>query len=215
VQLTYNAHSCFALRHDDQTLVIDPYDQTVGYKLASRPAQVTLVSHDHFDHNCTRAVSGRTSVVRSGAPRHEGEIYIRGVMADHDAEGGALYGKVTLFCWSWGGLRFCHLSDLGQRMNKELLAEIGPVDVLFVPTGGGGYTLGPAEAWEAIGLLKPALAIPMHYRTPFLNRALFPELQPLEAFADKRVERLGGPELDLKDVTPGAATRVVSLAHFF
>ncbi|CAN0491651.1 unnamed protein product, partial [Phaeothamnion confervicola] len=103
-------------------------------------------------------------------------------MADHDAEGGSRLGKVTIFVVELEGLRLVHLSDLGALLNKEQIDEIGRVDVLFVPTGGGQYTLGPKEAHHTVQQLKPAVAVPMHYRTPFLNRELFPQLQPLEDY---------------------------------
>ena len=202
MQIEYYGHSCFAVSHAGFKLLIDPYDEQVGYKMPNRGAQLTLVSHEHFDHNCVRAVSGRTQVIRGTAPHDIQGIKIRGVLAEH----GGGHGIVTVFCWEWNGTRFCHLSDVGPLPDKK---EIGPVDVLFVPIGGGNYTMDPKEARKAIEALQPGLAIPMHYRTPFLNRALFPDLQPLEAFGS--CQRHAEGPLDLNQAPKG----VVALSHLF
>ena len=211
VLIEYYGHSCFALTSGATKVVIDPYGPEVGYKLPNRGATMTLVSHEHFDHNHVEAVVGRTSVVRGAAGRSEAGVTVQGVMADHDGAGGSLHGKVTIFCLDMEGLRLVHLSDLGHPLNAELLREIGKVDVLFVPTGGGGYTLGPAEALKAMQALKPTLTIPMHYRTPFLNRSLFPDLEPVEPF----LRLSGGVRGDATLKVELGAPRVLAMTHLF
>jgi len=210
VLIEYYGHSCFALTSGSTKIVLDPYGPEVGYKMPQRAAAITTVSHDHFDHNHTAAVLGRTTVVRGGAPRQEGTVKIRGVLADHDSQGGSRLGKVTLFCLELEGLRVVHLSDLGHLLNAEQIAEIGKVDVLFVPCGGGDYTLGAAEADKVVQVLQPALAIPMHYRTPFLNRSLFPDLEGVDKFKAAR----GSSELKVTASDLGSPRRI-AMSHLF
>jgi L-ascorbate metabolism protein UlaG (beta-lactamase superfamily) len=217
IQLEYLAHSCFRLSGEKTSVIFDPYGPEVGYKLPYRRAEYTLVSHDHFDHNHTAAVEGKSSIVRGGAPRQEEHVSIRGVLASH---GGEHAEAVTLFVVELGGLTFVHLSDLGEPLDAATAAEIGPVDVLMVPTGGGGVCLTPKEALRVIETLKPILAIPMHYRTPFVNRKQFPDLEPLESFQSlfpirgikARTERSGILQLERANLVPGT-TSVCCLAH--
>jgi L-ascorbate metabolism protein UlaG (beta-lactamase superfamily) len=42
------------------------------------------------------------------------------------------------------------------------MSELGPIDVLLVPVG-GGTTLTPAEAAEVVAQIGPKIVIPMHF----------------------------------------------------
>ena len=182
----YYGHSCFAFTDDaGRRLVIDPYDPSVGYRMPNRPAHVTLVSHAHFDHDHVAALPGRTLVVRGGGDRQVEGIPVRGWLADHDEVGGARLGHVTVFRFELDGLQVVHLSDLGGPLPTEVRQALGRPDLLLVPCGGGQYTLGPGEAAALVRDLRPRRVIPMHYRTPFLNRAKFPDLEPLEPFLEE------------------------------
>ncbi|HMN28873.1 MAG TPA: MBL fold metallo-hydrolase, partial [Caldilineaceae bacterium] len=66
-----------------------------------------------------------------------------------------------------------HLGDLGELPTQSEIEElnIGDVDVLLVPVG-GGETLDPTRAVEVIGLFEPKVVIPMHYRHPGLSSQL-------------------------------------------
>lgn len=214
--LEYYGHSCFAFTDSaGRRLMVDPYGPEVGYRLPHREADVTLVSHAHFDHDHLPAVRGRTAVVRGGGQRQAAGLDIRGIMADHDAEGGSRLGHVTLYRFEMDGLAVAHLSDLGAPLTRAWREALGPVDVLLVPCGGGGYTLGSAEAAALARDLAPRWVVPMHYRTPFLNRTRFPELEPLEAFlAHFGAKSRRETEVRL-DAPTGGGPEVLALAHLF
>ncbi len=183
VSLEYFAHACFLIHFDRVKVLIDPYDPAIGYKMPERNADFVLVSHDHFDHNYVAGVSGRTTVVRGCAARRLDSVQVHGVLADHDEEGGLEKGHVTLFCLkSPQGMSLCHLSDLNHPLSPEQVDEIGPCDVIMLPVGGGGNCLDARNSVEVARQLKARLIIPMHYRTPFLSRELFPSAQGLEPF---------------------------------
>lgn len=215
--LEYYAHACFRFTAGHTRVLVDPYEARTGYALPQREASLTLISHDHFDHNYLPAVSGRTTVVRGAAAREVESVPVRGILSDHDREGGSRLGKVTCFCWELGGLRICHLSDLGRPLTAEEKESIGQVDLLLVPTGGGNYTIGPGEANEVVRSLSPRWAVPMHYMTPFLNREVFGELVPVNEFVTgqfpTRQIRDGQIELSPDDC-PGT-TEILVLTHLF
>lgn len=181
--LEYLAHACFLFDFGATRILIDPFDPVIGYKMPERRCNYVLVSHDHFDHNYTAGVSGRTHILRGCAPRRLGSVEVYGVLADHDDCGGHDKGHVTLFCLhTQDGVRLCHLSDLNHPLTAEQSAEIGSCDLLFLPVGGGGNCL---DAHQSVGVarqLGARLIFPMHYRTPFLNRELFPTTQDLKPF---------------------------------
>lgn len=177
----YYAHACFLLHFGEIKILIDPYSPEIGHKIPVRPADYVCVSHEHFDHNYTAAVSGRTTILRGSVNRQLGPVRLTAVLADHDDDGQR--GLVTLFKFQAGdGPAILHLSDLGRPLDAEQLAEIGHCDVLLAPIGGCGNTLDAQAALAVAAQLKPRLLVPMHYRTPFLSRSLFPHCDGLEGF---------------------------------
>lgn len=179
----YYGHSCFAFTDSaGRRVIVDPYDPTVGYKIPNRGADVTLVSHAHFDHDYVPAVTGRTTVLRGGGRREAAGLTVEGFLAHHDASEGAERGHVTVFRFEMDGLQVVHLSDLGGPLPADVKTALGRPDLLLVPVGGGGWTLDGAEAARLVKDLKPRRAIPMHYRTPFLKRDRIPDLETAEPF---------------------------------
>ncbi|MGQ0534818.1 MAG: MBL fold metallo-hydrolase [Methanobacteriota archaeon] len=161
-RVRWHGHSCFEVEAE-RSYLFDPHDgKSIGIPPPSARPDVVFVSHDHFDHNAVRAVETPTTrVVRERGPV-EG-FPAHGLPAYHDERRGAKRGEVVIYSLSAGGLRFCHLSDLGAPLEPALAAALRPVDVLFVPVG-GVFTLDAKAAAAAVAELAPKIAIPMHYR---------------------------------------------------
>lgn len=191
-EIQYLGHACFRLRGRDGIVLTDPFDRSVGADLGRPTAQIITVSHDHPDHANVAAVRpAREKVFTINGPgEYEvGGILITGVRTYHDKKHGADLGNNTVYVIHVDDIVFCHLGDLGHELTTQQIDDIGAVDVLFIPVG-GGETIGPAEAVSVISQLEPRIVIPMHYaaegQTNFVN-----ELVPLERFTH---------ELGLKDV---------------
>ena len=187
----------------------DPHDgKSLGIPPPKVRADVVLVSHDHFDHNCVRIVQGPDSTtVSKPLMTVEKGVRIEGIEAAHDPDAGARRGKVVLFRFELDGVRFCHLGDLGHVLDEETVDRIAPVDFLFVPVG-DTFTIGPGLAKEVISSVKPKVAVPMHYRVPGLGLALQPVQSFLKLFDQAAVVKVGN-EVDFSpDELPQAGTEI-------
>jgi L-ascorbate metabolism protein UlaG (beta-lactamase superfamily) len=173
-------------------------------------ADLVLVTHEHGDHNAANAVGGSPVVLRSTAGRLESPLgEVVGVASEHDDVAGTARGPNTVFCFSLDGLRICHLGDFGQpALRPEQREAMGPVDVLFVPVG-GGPTIGGVAAAELVRSLAPRLVVPMHYRTAAVN-FLEPPDEFLEAFG-LGVQRLDTSEAVAEDLLGTADEPTVAL----
>jgi L-ascorbate metabolism protein UlaG (beta-lactamase superfamily) len=178
VAIRWYGQSCFEVREGDLTVVTDPHDgKSVGLPAPRTRAHIVLQTHDHFDHNCVRQVQGPlTAVYDGGASYRYNGFSARSVAAHHDSVGGSKLGEVQVMVFTLDGVRFCHLSDIGHIPTAAQTEAIGPVDVLLVPTG-GVFTINAEEAWKTIELLKPRVAVPMHYRFGGLSVSLH-DLKP-------------------------------------
>jgi L-ascorbate metabolism protein UlaG (beta-lactamase superfamily) len=167
MKIRYLGHAAFAITSARGIRIItDPYgtspDLTYGEITGS--AEVVTVSHEHFDHCNVAAVGGNPQVLREAGSAQAAGLSFKGVIGYHDDERGRLRGGNIVFCFVVDGIRLCHLGDLGHLLDDKQLAEIGAVDILFIPVG-GVYTIDARAATAVCDQLKPKVIIPMHYRT--------------------------------------------------
>ena len=73
--------------------------------------------------------------------------------------GGLAMGVVLEF----GGRRVYHAGDTALFGDMALIGR-GGLDVALLPIG-GHFTMGPADALEAVKLLRPRHVVPIHYGT--------------------------------------------------
>ncbi|NIN00630.1 MAG: MBL fold metallo-hydrolase [candidate division Zixibacteria bacterium] len=169
VTIKWLGHSSFLIALDDKLkIVTDPFDSSVGYPMPDESADVCMVSHDHFDHNCVSVIKGNPQVVKGAGEKEAKGIKFKGVGSFHDEKGGSQRGENTIWTFELGGVKFAHVGDLGTGLTDSQKKEIGGVDVLFVPTG-GFYTIDAAAASQVVNGLNPKVVIPMHYKTAFLG----------------------------------------------
>lgn len=193
--IQYLGHSCFRLRGRDGIIICDPFDRSVGLDLGRPTAHIVTSSQNHPAHNNVAAVKPvRDSIFLIDGP---GEYEVRGVLvtgvrSTPPDEQKARYGFNTLFVIHLDDIAFCHLGNLHEELTRTQLEEIGNVDVLFVPVG-GGETIGPGEAAGVIGQIEPRLVIPMRYASEQHQLSFEYDLAPLEKFTH---------EVGLKDAVP-------------
>jgi len=203
LKIEYLGHSCFYFKDArGTTALIDPYDRTVGYKVPSKHANYTLITHNHWDHANLSAVEGATQVVSGSGARGGDGFSVRAVLACHDAVGGHERGMVNIMRFEMDGVRVVHLSDIGHMLDDSQIAEIKPVDVVLVPVGGPPFTIDGKTAQKVIEQLDPRAAIPMHYMTATTNRTDFP-ISGVEPFLKgyTHIETVRGGEIELTPKT--------------
>jgi L-ascorbate metabolism protein UlaG (beta-lactamase superfamily) len=198
------------------SIFIDPFDLAA---FAGRPLQfdyppidgvvadLLLVTHEHADHNGVGVLGGGPAILRSTAGRLSSPVgEILAVASEHDDVAGTARGPNTIFAFELDGLRVCHFGDFGQSELRDEQAEaIGPVDLLFLPVG-GGPTIGADRARPIVERLDPRWVVPMHYRTPRIGF-----LETADAFLGslRAVHRLDRPVFDTADLPAAEGPLIV------
>jgi L-ascorbate metabolism protein UlaG (beta-lactamase superfamily) len=201
VTLQWFGHAYFLIS-DKIKIAIDPFQDLEGYPNPQVSADVVLVTHEHFDHNKTEAVSGHPQIVRGFGQKSVKGIEFTGAKTYHDESKGSQRGENTVFVFELDGIRFAHGGDLGHLLSDQQVKEIGRVDVLMIPVG-GYYTIDAQRAWTNVEKIKPKIVIPMHYKQPFMGKN-FP-IEKVDVFlaGKKNVNRLDKNVLVLeKDKLP-------------
>jgi L-ascorbate metabolism protein UlaG (beta-lactamase superfamily) len=172
-RLAWLGHDCFRI-DGDPVIYFDPYEIEAG-----TPADVILVSHEHFDH-CSPAdiakIQKKDTIIVSdpaSAVKLQGEIRrirpgekltVKGVEVEavaaynvnkkfHPKNAGMLGFVVNI-----GGVRIYHAGD------TDFIPEMKNIqtDIALLPVS-GTYVMTADEAVEAALAIKPKLAVPMHY----------------------------------------------------
>ncbi len=177
MDITWLGHSCFRLKGSHATVITDPYSAGLGYSLGKPTARIVTISHEHPGHCYSDGVGGQPKVVSRPGEYEINDVLLIGIATFHDGEGGKKRGKNTVYLMEIDEIAVCHLGDLGHVLNNSQIEAIGNVDVLLLPVGGVSTINAPMAA-EVVRQLEPKVVIPMHYKTPALNR----ELEPVDRF---------------------------------
>ena len=174
MQIRFLGHSSFLIASESGTRIItDPYHAAEEFTLTDidESADIVTVSHQHPDHNNAAGIEGDPTVINGS--RNAKGIEFKAVDSFHDCASGQERGPNLIFAFEIDGIKLCHLGDLGHQLDQQQISDIGAVDVLFVPVG-GGFTVDAKGAWEVCQSLNPKVVIPMHYKSaglPFLADA--------------------------------------------
>jgi L-ascorbate metabolism protein UlaG (beta-lactamase superfamily) len=217
MRIRWFGQSAFLLTGAQHRVFIDPFGDmsavaSLGWNyppIEGVEADLLLVTHDHGDHNAIEAIGGDPPVLAK-AGRHESPVgEVVGIASEHDSVAGTQRGPNTIFRLALDGLSVAHLGDFGQPgLRPEQREALGDVDVLFLPVG-GGPTIAPDAAAELVRELRPALVVPMHYRTPAIGF-----LDPPDAFLEALeadVEQLESSEAEVEPLLGSRVEPVVAL----
>ena len=209
MKIKWLGHACFLITSDTGLKIItDPYvtGGDLSYGQIKESADIVMVTHDHDDHNNVAAIGGNPRVVR-GTVEVKG-IKFKGIPTYHDEVGGGKRGRNTILCFEVDGMRLCHLGDLGHQLSDNQVAELGKIDILFIPVG-GYYTIDARVATQLCDRLKPKVIIPMHYKTA---KCAYP-ITGVEEFlrGKKEVGRLDASEVEFKPGQLPATTKIIVL----
>ena len=190
MEIKYLGHASFLIKTKTAKVVTDPYDaKMVGLKFPKVEADIVTVSHQHEDHNQWKQVvapEGSTPLVVDMAGEFEKKgVRIFGYKSFHDEHGGAERGENILFKIEAEGMTILHCGDLGLLPEDSFIDSIGDVDILMVPTGGGGPTINSEQAEAFVKKVEPTIVIPMHYNQKGLNSKVFGKLEPVTEFTKR------------------------------
>lgn len=212
MRLQYLGHSAFRLISDmGTTIVTDPYSaQWTGFEMTPVRCDAVTVSHHHGDHDCLDNILGNPAVLDREGECVADDIAIKSIATFHDDVKGAKRGADLVFTFETDGIRVVHLGDIGF-VDPAVIERIRGCDVLLVPVG-GTYTVDAVAAKRIVDEVKPAIVVPMHYKTAEHTLDIAGPEAFLELFAPDAVSSCGDT-LTLVD-KPAAGPKVVLLSRF-
>lgn len=165
MNITWAGHACFKIEGSALTIIIDPFDPSLGLKFSHKKADVVLSSSPDPYHGNVDAVKekGESKKVITTPGEYEiQDVFIYGMMVAGDA---------VIFRIEIDGLSLVHLGALSEPLQNSQLDHLEKTDILFVPIGGGKY-LNAVKAHELTNQIEPKIIIPMCYKIPGIKLPL-------------------------------------------
>lgn len=191
--ITFYGHACFLIETGGHRLLIDPYltgNDAAAVRAADVRCDQVLLTHGHEDHTADALTIARANDALLIANYELAEYFgAQGVRVHGMNPGGAFtfpFGRLKLtlahhtsslnaglaplymgtacgLLLEADGRRVYHAGDTALFLDMQLIGR-GGLDAALLPIG-DNYTMGPEDALDALDLLKPRVAVPMHYNT--------------------------------------------------
>ncbi len=195
LEISYHGHSIVKVKTKGFEILIDPFitgNELTDLKAADQKPDVILLTHGHNDHVGDTIDIAKASGALVVAP-NELAVWLgwQGLKTHGMNIGGAHrfdFGTVKytkafhsssyttedeqiIYTGMPAGILFSaedrtiyHAGDTSLFGDMELIGRRNEIDVAFLPIG-DNFTMGPDDAAYAVELLKPKLAVPVHFNT--------------------------------------------------
>jgi L-ascorbate metabolism protein UlaG (beta-lactamase superfamily) len=193
--ITYHGGECFKLSFGDTTLAFNPISKKSKLDEVKFGTDAVFITMAHPDFNGAEQMAhgNKEPFVASGPGEYEiGQVTARGFAVKTTYEKVERYN--TIYQVHLEDMNIIFLGALGDpEIDPKILGELGDIDILFVPIGGGDVLQVPQASKLAVKL-EAKLVIPMHYDDVALKAFLKEEgedgLKPVDKLTIKRKDVL-------------------------
>ncbi len=171
--ITYHGGQCFKVSFGDTTIAFNPISKKSKLDAAKFGSDAAFVSLWHNDFNGVSEVTHgkKEPFLVDGPGEYEiGQVSAHGFGIKTTYDKKELYN--TIYQVQLEGMNMVFLGALSDpEIDPKILGELGDIDILFVPIGGGDVLEVP-QASKLSVKLEAKLTIPMHYDASALKAFL-------------------------------------------
>jgi len=157
--IEYKGGNALVISTKKAKLITDPKISLIGLKDLSTKDAIELATDERF------ALASPDAMLNIEGPgEYEvADFSIRGVAVERhiDAETGKK--QATMYRVEIGDVRMAIIGNINDNVSEDQLEELGVVDMIILPVGGGGYTLDGVKATKLVRKIDAKVVIPVHY----------------------------------------------------
>lgn len=209
--IQWYGHACFKFQGSltPTTLVIDPFDSSLGWRAPRFSADIAVVSTQAQEYANTDAIKSANEEKPLFFVRYPGEYEVGGIYVHTipiEQEGTAtLLSMIRI-----DDITILHTGALRKKLSEKDLEDIGTIDILCVGIGGLDVLDGKS-AEDLASALEPRIVIPMIYKVQGLKKA-YNTIDPfLKEFGIKNGQDASDKLKLLRKDLPSEKTEVIVL----
>ncbi len=172
MDIQFYGANCLRISTKKASIVVDDNLADLGAKSITKSDDIALHTSPHIKETESRFLAAMPGEYEISG------VVIQGIAAraftDHEHEKSAVIFKINA-----DDNKLVVLGHIDPGLSEEQLEAIGTVDILIIPVGNGGYTIGGDGALKLIRKIEPKLVVPTHYADSKLKFEV-PQ-QPLDA----------------------------------
>lgn len=180
MEIEYKGANCVVIKDKNAVIVVDPTPNTFA-KDADKPDAVILATQEKFAKSEREA---KNFVIDMPGEYEHKDVSVRGlpvhIHTDKDGKRGAMYSIETK------DVRIAIIGHTDAPLSDDDLENLGVIDIVIIPVGGGGYTLDGHDAATIVRQISPKVVIPTHFADPKIRYDVAQE--PIDIF----LKEMGG-----------------------
>lgn len=140
-------------------LVTDPKQSVIGLKDLAQKGVIEVATEERFAVDNPEALLS----IESPGEYEVSDFSIRGVAAQRHLDAPTDPMLCTIYRIEVGDVRIALIGNVAPKLDEEQLENLGVVDVVIIPIGGGGYTLDATSAAAMVRQIDARVVVPVHY----------------------------------------------------
>ena len=166
MNIFWKGQSCFYIiisrgREEQVGILVEPFDEKAGLRLSPTRVDI-LINSGHYKKN--KAITGDYFLIEGAGEYEKKDVFVKGIFNKEE--------KNIIYTIEAEGINICHLGSVKRKeLNAFQIEEIGNVDILMIPVGGGD-TINGLQATNIIKQIEPKIVIPMQFDLPGLKNKL-------------------------------------------
>ncbi len=153
----------------EATLLTDPYPNESGLRFPRTiEPNIVVLSHQDRSRFNLESMVGSPFIVSD-----PGEYEVKGLFAHgiQDPTEGKEADRPVIYRFDIEGMSLAFLGQLKRQLTPFEVEELGDIDILLLPVG-GGEVLDSKAAADMISIIEPRMIIPLHYDVPGVKEQL-------------------------------------------
>jgi len=158
MEIEYRGANCVVIKNKKILMVVDP-TENVSVKELKNPDAIILATQENF----TSGAGDSHFIIDMPGEYERNDVSVHGIPmrahigADEQAK------TATMYSIEADGVRVAVIGHTVAPLSDETLEDLGMIDVVIIPVGGGGYTLDARDAATIVRQISPKVVIPTHY----------------------------------------------------
>lgn len=156
MEISYRGANCIVIKHKQVTIVVDPTENASAKEIKSDQTLV-LATQAKFIPADTPAF-----IVSTPGEYEHLDVSIKGFAAPAYLAADKKDNSATIYKININGVKIAVLGHIHHEIDEAYLEDLGEIDIVIVPVGGGG-TLDAVNAASLARQLSAKLVIPTNY----------------------------------------------------